>query len=109
MGRIANSMRLMQSSLTVIGNNKSLLLFPALTGVMTLGIILFFLTPVALKPTGHSYKEAAHWKAVAGTVFTQESLNEASSAPKGTKVQLSLTTEAGVQLAIFYFVCMFAA
>lgn len=74
MDRFRRSWVLFQSSVSVIFQNKKLLVFPILTCCFTVLIILFFLVPIAFQSTGHSVSEAAHWKIVServlGTSFT---------------------------------------
>ena len=66
-----------------MGQNKELLVFPIVTFLFTLLIVLFFLVPVTLRPTGYSYISAEHWQAIYaadGLVcepFNQEMLNAA--------------------------------
>lgn len=111
MGKIGNSWSLLKSSLAVIGGNKKLLLFPAMTTLLSVGILLFFIAPVALQSTGHRYNDSAHWKSVASTVFTEQSMKDAAAAPAGEKrdQQLEFTGKANVYLALIYFASMFLA
>lgn len=107
MGRIENSWRLFKSTLAVIGANPKLLAYPVLIAVMTVGIFLFFLGPVALQPTGHAYTEGAHWQAVLHSLVTEESLQTASR--PGARPEVELSRQGWVFLAVLYFVSMFFA
>jgi hypothetical protein len=109
MSKFANSWGLFKSTLAVIGSQKKLLVFPALTFVFTLGILVFFIGPVALQPTGHSYAEAAHWKAVAQSLVTEASLREAMNRESGNASRLDLTAEGWAFLVMIYFASMFLA
>lgn len=108
--RLSNSWSLFKKSLAVMGAHPKLLFFPAMIFVFTLGILLFFLAPVVLQPTGHHLTESAHWSAVADSVFTKESL-EAQSANPGDRSheRLALTPKAMVYVLVIYFVSMFLA
>src|SRR5579872_5213766 len=75
MDKIENSREIFKSAWTVMDQNKKLILFPIVTTVLTLIIGTFFLTPILLRPTGHSYTQAAHWKTIGATFFTQDSMN----------------------------------
>ena len=62
MNRFERSWVLFRSSLMVIFRNKELLIFPIFITIASTVILLFFLAPAALWPTGHSYLAAEHWK-----------------------------------------------
>jgi hypothetical protein len=68
--KLQRSFRLFQSSVRVIQHNPKLLLFPALIGVFTLAMGLFFLLPIVLYPTGHAVTQAEHWQALGNKAFT---------------------------------------
>ena len=65
MSKFKRSWTLFKRSMQVVGSNKSLLLFPIIVFILTCIIALFFLVPMALWDTGHSYTEMAHWKGLA--------------------------------------------
>jgi hypothetical protein len=69
MNKFERSWMLFKSSLNVILKNKELLIFPIVTSIATVVILLFFFAPAALWPTGHSYFSAEHWHALAGMYF----------------------------------------
>ena len=56
---------MLKCSLRVIFENKKLLLFPMVLSLLMAVIVVFFLAPVVLWPTGHGLAEGAHWQAVA--------------------------------------------
>ena len=62
MGKFKTSWSLFRSSLSVIGNNKKLLLFPIIGFIFVVIIGLFFLSPVLLWDSGHSITELSHWQ-----------------------------------------------
>jgi Family of unknown function (DUF6159) len=107
MGSVSNSWSLFKSTLSVIGANRKLLVYPILIAAMTVGIFLFFLGPVAFQPTGHAYTEGAHWRAVLDSIVTEDSL-QAVSRP-GAEHRLDLTQKGWAFLAVLYFVSMFFA
>jgi len=71
MGKFQRSWSLFTSSLSVIARNKLLLIFPVVIFSLTVVIVLFFLAPAVLRPTGFSYTQPEHWRAVRDSLFTQ--------------------------------------
>jgi hypothetical protein len=71
MGRFQRSWLLLRSSLSVIARNKQLLVFPVVIFSLTMVIVLFFLAPAVLRPTGFSYAQPEHWQAIRDSLFTQ--------------------------------------
>jgi len=69
MNRFGAAWQLVRQSLAVLMAEKRLLFFPLVTGVLTLVVFLFFLAPVVLQPSGHSYLEAEHWETVVGSIL----------------------------------------
>lgn len=67
-GKLARSWSIFTSSLQVVGQHKKLLLFPLISFACSVIILLFFVAPTLLYPSGHSWHEAAHWQAV-GSLF----------------------------------------
>ena len=103
MSRFTRSWLLFKSSISVIARNKELLLFPIVIFVLTGVIILFFIAPAALWPTGNSYASLEHWKAIGNTFFTM------SESASGSNVHITYSP-AGLAYVIFlYFVSMFLA
>src|SRR6185369_6094688 len=64
MGRFTRSWLMFKTSLSIVANNRELLLFPIVTAVLMIVIFLFFLAPVALLPTGYSITQVEHWQHV---------------------------------------------
>jgi hypothetical protein len=99
MSKFQRSWLLLKSSLSVIGTNKQLLVFPVVIFTCTVTIMLFFLAPPLLRPTGHSYLSAQHWQAISHSLFTD----------RGPNGQAGFTPAALVYLGFLYFLAMFIA
>jgi hypothetical protein len=82
--KIKRSWVLFQTSLTVMNQNRKLLAFPALIGVSTLCIALFFISPIILMPTGHGILENAHWQALGHKLFTSQPDTDTGKSSKMT-------------------------
>lgn len=67
-GKFARSWSIFTSSIQVIAQHKKLLLFPLISFACSVVMMLFFLAPTLLYPSGHTLSEPAHWKAV-GSLF----------------------------------------
>jgi hypothetical protein len=100
MNRFERSWMLFKSSLMVIVRNKELLIFPIFISAATAVILLFFLAPAALWPTGHSYFSWEHWQSLGHTFFTKS-----GSGPN----QISFSPAAVAYLVFLYLVSMFVA
>lgn len=103
MNKLQRSWLLLKSSLSVIARNKLLLVFPVVIFVCTTFIILFFLAPPILRPTGHSYLSAEHWQAIGHSLF-----RETSNGVNG-RSQVIFTPAAMAYLGFLYFLSMFIA
>jgi hypothetical protein len=103
MSKFKRSWALFKSSLAIMAGNKQLLVFPVVIFTFTVLIVLFFLAPVVLRPTGYSILSSQHWQAISHSLFTQ-TVDE-----RGQTVESGLTTGAMVYLAFMYFVSMFFA
>lgn len=64
MNKIKRSGKLLKAAFAVLFREKKLLLFPFIATGLALVVMLFFIAPVALYPTGNSYFSAAHWSAI---------------------------------------------
>ena len=69
MNRFQRSWELLKSSLEVMRRDKQLLLFPLLTFLSTVALVVVFLAPVGFQRTGYSYSSTEHWTAVGNSVF----------------------------------------
>jgi uncharacterized membrane protein YeaQ/YmgE (transglycosylase-associated protein family) len=107
MTRLQNSWDLFTKSLTVMMTYKKLLFFPFITAVLTTLIVIFFIAPVALQPTGYAYTSPQHWKAISQTIFTDTSTDARSSHDKRHSVEL--TNNGALFVAFIYWVAMFFA
>jgi len=101
MNKFQRSWLLLKSSLSVIGRNKQLLVFPIVIFICTVAIVGFFLAPPILRPTGYSYTSAEHWKAIYHSLFTESG--------GGGRTRIVLTPGAMVYFGLVYFVAMFIA
>jgi hypothetical protein len=86
---------------------KKLIFFPFITFALTTLIVIFFITPVALQPTGYAYTEPQHWKAIAQTIFTDNSTDAPNTYDKRHSVKL--TNNGALFVAVIYLVAMFFA
>ncbi|MGE3309466.1 MAG: DUF6159 family protein [Limisphaerales bacterium] len=103
-GRFRRSWLLFKSSVRVIRENPKLLVFPIVIAACTLVITLFFIAPIALRPTGHSYFEAEHWQSIGDSLATAVAPTDHSESDG-----VGLTPAALAYLALLYFVSMFVA
>src|ERR1043166_3787296 len=104
MSKFQRSWMLFKSSVSVIARNKQLLVFPIVIFVCTVVIVLFFLAPPLLRPTGYPYLPAQHWQAIYHSIFTQS----ANSGGQGGS-QMAFPPAAAAYLVFLYFVSMFIA
>jgi hypothetical protein len=111
MNKFQRSWLLFKSSLTVMMQNKTLLVFPIVSFVCTVLIVLFFLMPVAFQPTGHSITTAQHWERVyhSAVQSTGNSVADEDTGLTSPKEELRLQPKAWAYLVALYFVCMFVA
>ena len=115
MSKLKTSFELAKRSFSVLMENKRLLLFPFLTTVCTLGILLFVLMPVAFQPTGHSYNEMEHWEKVGSSIVSIEKTNSEKVDDKTgkttteTKVDGSINQWVYIALVPLYFLSIFLA
>lgn len=115
MNKIKRSVRLLKASFAVLFREKKLLWFPVIATGLALVVALFFLTPVALYPTGHSYSSAAHWEALAdkfSQIFAAPHPAPGQPLPGGnTGLLVMASGHWGVTafLALAYFTSMFIA
>jgi hypothetical protein len=101
MNKFERSWLLFRSSLQVIIRNKELLLFPVVTSICSVVILLFFLAPAALWPTSHSYFSSEHWKDLFNVFFQKTNSH-------GTH-QFTYSPVAIGYVVFLYFVSMFIA
>jgi len=104
MNKLRHSWSLLKSSLTVLARNKKLLVFPVVISICTIAIILFFLAPPILRPTGQPYTSGEHWRTIGHSLVS--STPDANN-PNGS--QYTLTPAAAAYLVFVYFVSMFLA
>ncbi len=95
------SWQLLKGSFQVIGGNRKLLLFPVVSFAFTLMIVLFFLAPVVLAPTGHSLADPAHWRAVVDRIGVVDA--------GGRRQQMVFHDTTYAYIAVIYLVSMVCA
>ena len=104
MSKFQRSWLLFKSSISIIARNKLLLVFPIVIFSLTVVIVLFFLAPAVLRPTGYSYTQAEHWQAISQSLFA-----ESADAAGQQHSTISFTPGAAAYLVFLYFVSMFFA
>src|SRR5437764_1452590 len=102
MSKFQRSWLLFKSSISIITHNKQLLFFPIIIVLASTVIMLFFIAPALLRPTGFSYGSIEHWKAVGSMFFT---VSPGSHGPETVHIVYSPTADA--YLGFLYFVSMF--
>jgi len=107
MGKFQNSWDAFRTSLNVMEKNKKLIIFPVLTAAMTAVIFLFFIAPIALRPTGYHYSQPEHWKAVASQVFEGKPAHVESAQAADRNSVLVFTPQGAAYLTLLYFFSMF--
>ena len=104
MNKLRRSWILFKCSVSIVLQNKKLLVFPMLSFIFTMLILGFVIMPVAFQPTGHSLSQGAHWKAVVDTLVVAK-----STATNPGRNDLTLKPVAvGIGIGI-YMVSMFLA
>lgn len=109
MQKFKRSWWLFKSSVLVIAQNKRLLVFPLLSFVLTVLIVLFCVTPVAFMKTGYHYDQAAHWKAVSQTFFTTTQGGMEARPGSGSYSAVALKPLGFVLTGTVYLLCVFLA
>ena len=117
MDKFQRSWELFKSSLTVMTTNRTLLVFPVLTAVLSVVLILLFLAPVAFQNTGYGYGSSEHWQAVGNSVYDVSALKHQNSgvqsgstgdASPGYRTNNKLLLLQGVKpLALGYFIIIY--
>ena len=104
MSRFQRSWLLFKGSISIITQNRQLLFFPIVTFFASAIIVLFFITPAVLWPTGFSYGSVEHWKAIGNMFFT------VSGGAAGSQAVHFTYSPTGIAYLVFlYFVSMFLA
>jgi hypothetical protein len=99
MNKLERSWLLLKSSLSIIARNKQLLVFPIVIFTCTTAIVLFFLAPPVLRPTGSPYASAEHWKTIYHSLFTETGA--------AGRANVTFTPAAMAYLGFLYFIAMF--
>jgi hypothetical protein len=104
MSKFQRSWLLFKSSISIITQNRKLLLFPIVISVASAVIVLFFVAPALLRPTGFSYGSMEHWKVIGNTFFTVSASSTGAHA-----VHLNYSPTVIAYLVFLYLVSMFLA
>jgi hypothetical protein len=102
MGRFTRSWLLFKTSLSVVSNNRELLLFPIVTALLMIVIFLFFLAPVALMPTGYSLTQVEHWQTIGNRIGVEVAAGDSEK-------NFTFSTPAMAYLVFLYLASMFLA
>jgi hypothetical protein len=100
MGRFTRSWLLFKTSLSVVSNNRELLLFPIVTALLMIVIFLFFLAPVALMPTGYSLTQVEHWQTIGNRIGVEVAAGDSEK-------NFTFSTPALAYLVFLYLASMF--
>src|SRR5258706_13802379 len=109
MNKLRRSWILFKCSVSVVLQNKKLLVFPVLSFVCTLVILAFVITPVAFQRTGYHLSQGQHWKAVGQSLFMAKTV--VAHARDGSTTMTRVTPKPlaiGVGASV-YLVAMFLA
>ena len=114
MNKIKRSICLLKTAFAILFREKKLLVFPLIATGLALVIAMFFLAPVALYPSGHSYFSAAHWHALAEMFTSNVGPAERHHQPMPVNQYGFMPFFSGhwwlaVLFTIVYFVSMFLA
>ncbi len=115
--KFQHSWQLFKASITVTLRHRKLLLFPALTAVMTAAIGAFFLlgivSPMILHNTGYHLNQARHWIALRDYYFpnfAQAIVSHGGDSPSNQQLQVAhLSPALPAEMAALYFLSMFLA
>lgn len=106
MRKFKTSWSLFRSSLSVIAQNKRLLLFPVIGFIFFVIIGLFFLSPVLLWDSGHSITEPSHWEALGQHIHKMADGNEVTGSMVIEKLYGNYWY---AWFVLFYLISMFSA
>ncbi len=105
MGKFKTSWSLFRSSLSVIVQNKRLLLFPVIGFVFFVIIGLFFLSPVLLWDSGHSITEPSHWETLGKHIHNMVGNKKVTG---GTVIEQLFGNYWYAWFVLFYLISMFS-
>src|SRR4051812_17452481 len=110
MNKLQRSWILLKCSVSVVLQNKKLLVFPALSFVFTLAILAFAITPLAFLKTGYGLGQAQHWKAVTQTFFVAQTVENGNGNRSITHVSpkpVTVAIGAGIYLLSMFLATFF--
>jgi hypothetical protein len=105
MNRFQRSWLLFKSSVSVVLNNKKLLIFPILSFVFTAIVLFFVVVPLGFQKTGYGLGQLEHWKAVGQSLVVAR---DTATAHTG-RSDVALKPLAVAFGALIYLVSMFLA
>ncbi len=105
MGRLKTSFDLLNRSLTVIMQNKKLLVFPMIEFISIIIIGIFFLSPALFWNSGYSITDAQHWKALGNHMLQIAGKNHADKSIVG----IILNDKWYAWSILIYLISMFTA
>jgi len=89
-------------------HNKKLLIFPLLSSIFTLAVLVCVVSPVAFLDTGHGLSQVEHWKAVSQKLFVANTVqNGEGSTTRLTPKPLAMAIGAGVYLLSMFLATFF--
>ncbi len=112
MNKIKRSGKLLKAAFAVLLREKKLLLFPFIASGLVIVIAFFYIAPIALYPTGHSYLSSAHWSALGEMLFKPAHHTPGQPMMVGkTGVMVALSSHwwTAPFFALMYFTSMFFA
>jgi Family of unknown function (DUF6159) len=81
MNKIQRSIRLFKTACAVLVREKKLLAFPFIASGLAFIVMLFFVAPIALYPSGHPYWSGAHWSIIGGRISEAFSQAQPATSP----------------------------
>lgn len=105
--RFERSWQLFRSALAVLRQRPKLLAFPIVIAGCTAGMLLFFLAPLLLRPTGFGYLDPAHWQAVVHSIVQGSGEPDAETGGQFTLTRLGLGYLAALYLASMFMATFF--
>src|SRR3954469_3139475 len=108
MNKLHRSWTLFKCSVSVVLRNKKLLIFPLLSSIFTLAVLVCVVSPVAFLDTGHGLSQVEHWKAVSQKLFVANTVeNGEGSTTRLTPKPLAMAIGAGVYLLSMFLATFF--
>jgi len=108
MNKLHRSWILFKCSVSVVLQNKKLLIFPFLSFIFTVAVLICAAAPIAFLDTGHGLGQAEHWKAVTHKLFSASTVDSVQgSTTRVTPKPLAVAIGAGVYLVSMFLATFF--